>query len=69
MIPSSCESPLIPKNSLAWADSSSLSLDSPLFVTWNIKSRSDEEYRLRGCIGNFEALELGEGLKDYAAIR
>ncbi|GAA6060499.1 hypothetical protein JCM10212_007130 [Sporobolomyces blumeae] len=40
----------------------------PLFVTWNIKSRADGEYRLRGCIGNFEAMPLGEGLADYAAI-
>ncbi|GAA5902382.1 hypothetical protein JCM5296_003126 [Sporobolomyces johnsonii] len=44
------------------------SLEFPLFVTWNIKSRADGEYRLRGCIGNFEALPLGEGLTDYAAI-
>ncbi|GAA5915107.1 uncharacterized protein JCM6883_003274 [Sporobolomyces salmoneus] len=44
------------------------SLEFPLFVTWNIKSRSDGEYRLRGCIGNFEAMPLRDGLKDYAAI-
>ncbi|GAA5994982.1 hypothetical protein JCM5350_001076 [Sporobolomyces pararoseus] len=44
------------------------SLEFPLFVTWNIRSRSDGEYRLRGCIGNFEAMPLREGLKDYAAI-
>ncbi|BGP48256.1 hypothetical protein JCM10450v2_004128 [Rhodotorula kratochvilovae] len=40
----------------------------PLFVTWNIKSRSDGEPHLRGCIGNFEALPLGEGLAEYAKI-
>ncbi|GAA6022763.1 hypothetical protein JCM11491_005572 [Sporobolomyces phaffii] len=44
------------------------SLEFPLFVTWNIKSRSDGEYRLRGCIGNFEAMPLQQGLSDYAAI-
>ncbi|GAA6006921.1 hypothetical protein JCM10207_009139 [Rhodosporidiobolus poonsookiae] len=38
----------------------------PLFVTWNLRSRSDGEYRLRGCIGNFGALPLGEGLREYA---
>ncbi|GEM09811.1 AMMECR1 domain containing protein [Rhodotorula toruloides] len=40
----------------------------PLFVTWNIKSRNGGAPRLRGCIGNFEALPLGEGLADYAKI-
>ncbi|GAA5820090.1 hypothetical protein JCM11251_005478 [Rhodosporidiobolus azoricus] len=40
----------------------------PLFVTWNIKSRSDGHHRLRGCIGNFEAQPLGEGLREYAHI-
>ncbi|GAA6058189.1 hypothetical protein JCM3770_004087 [Rhodotorula araucariae] len=40
----------------------------PLFVTWNIKPRSGGEPRLRGCIGNFEALPLGEGLAQYAKI-
>jgi hypothetical protein len=39
--------------------------DSPLFVTWNVVSKSGER-RLRGCIGTFEAQELGEGLKSYA---
>ncbi|GAA6040222.1 hypothetical protein JCM8097_004191 [Rhodosporidiobolus ruineniae] len=38
----------------------------PLFVTWNIQSRSSGEYRLRGCIGNFGALRLGDGLSEYA---
>ncbi|KAF2026829.1 hypothetical protein EK21DRAFT_73354 [Setomelanomma holmii] len=44
---------------------SSNSNDSPLFVTWNTVTRS-EERRLRGCIGTFEAQELDEGLKSYA---
>lgn len=40
----------------------------PLFVTWNVLSRSD--YRsLRGCIGTFEAQELEHGLKSYALTR
>ncbi|KAH4065472.1 hypothetical protein HBI81_113300 [Parastagonospora nodorum] len=39
--------------------------DSPLFVTWNTVTKSGEK-RLRGCIGTFEAQELGEGLKNYA---
>jgi hypothetical protein len=39
--------------------------DSPLFVTWNTNTKSGEK-RLRGCIGTFEAQELGEGLKSYA---
>ncbi|GAA5845532.1 hypothetical protein JCM9279_003068 [Rhodotorula babjevae] len=38
----------------------------PLFVTWNIKPRSGGEPRLRGCIGNFGALRLGDGLAEYA---
>lgn len=42
---------------------------SPLFVTWNIVSRTTGSARLRGCIGNFEASPIGAGLKDYAAIR
>lgn len=37
----------------------------PLFVTWNILSRSGNK-SLRGCIGTFEALPLEEGLKIYA---
>ncbi|GAA5983661.1 hypothetical protein JCM11641_000925 [Rhodosporidiobolus odoratus] len=40
----------------------------PLFVTWNLRSRSSGDYRLRGCIGNFEAQALGQGLSDYAVI-
>ncbi|KPV74624.1 uncharacterized protein RHOBADRAFT_53592 [Rhodotorula graminis WP1] len=38
----------------------------PLFVTWNVRSRSGGEPRLRGCIGNFGALRLGDGLAEYA---
>ncbi|KAG9303283.1 hypothetical protein G9A89_013609 [Geosiphon pyriformis] len=36
----------------------------PLFVTWNIINHGNT--RLRGCIGNFEALPLHSGLKEYA---
>ncbi|KAL1924701.1 uncharacterized protein VTP21DRAFT_4355 [Calcarisporiella thermophila] len=36
----------------------------PLFVTWNISKNG--QTRLRGCIGNFDALPLHEGLKQYA---
>ncbi|KDE08884.1 hypothetical protein MVLG_00981 [Microbotryum lychnidis-dioicae p1A1 Lamole] len=43
-------------------------LQYPLFVTWNIKSRSSDTTRLRGCIGNFEPMKIGTGLRDYAAI-
>jgi hypothetical protein len=40
--------------------------ESPLFVTWNtIKVGGNH---LRGCIGTFTAMELSEGLKDYALI-
>ncbi|CAA7259476.1 unnamed protein product [Cyclocybe aegerita] len=38
----------------------------PLFVTWNIENGDD--WRLRGCIGNFEPMPLHEGLADYALI-
>jgi hypothetical protein len=38
--------------------------ESPLFVTWNTVYGSST--RLRGCIGTFEAHELGEGLRSYA---
>jgi AMMECR1 domain-containing protein len=41
---------------------------SPLFVTWN-KRAADGEYRLRGCIGNFNPMPLHEGLQKYALIR
>ncbi|KNC98390.1 uncharacterized protein SPPG_06096 [Spizellomyces punctatus DAOM BR117] len=37
----------------------------PLFVTWNT-IQEDGSHRLRGCIGNFDALPLHSGLKEYA---
>lgn len=42
---------------------------SPLFVTWNKASRRGGEYRLRGCIGTFEARNLHTSLREYALIR
>ncbi|KAK0206207.1 AMMECR1 domain-containing protein [Desarmillaria ectypa] len=39
----------------------------PLFVTWNIR-RPGRHPRLRGCIGNFEAMPLHDGLAEYALI-
>ena len=38
----------------------------PLFVTWNTISPRSGSKSLRGCIGTFEAQELGAGLKGYA---
>ncbi|KWU47203.1 hypothetical protein RHOSPDRAFT_31346 [Rhodotorula sp. JG-1b] len=38
----------------------------PLFVTWNIRPRNGGAPRLRGCIGNFGALRLADGLAEYA---
>ena len=38
----------------------------PLFVTWNTISARSGHKSLRGCIGTFEAQELGAGLRDYA---
>ncbi|KAG4093332.1 AMMECR1 domain-containing protein [Neocallimastix lanati (nom. inval.)] len=38
----------------------------PLFVTWDLII-GGEEY-LRGCIGNFKAMEVHQGLKRYALI-
>ena len=38
----------------------------PLFVTWNTVSARSGHKSLRGCIGTFEAQELGAGLRDYA---
>lgn len=35
-------------------------------MTWNILQPPRQEYQLRGCIGNFEAQPLGEGLASYA---
>lgn len=42
----------------------------PLFVTWNIVSRTSPSLppRLRGCIGTFEPHPLSEGLSEYASI-
>lgn len=40
---------------------------SPLFVTWNIAAY--DEKHLRGCIGNFNAMPLRRGLKEYALTR
>jgi len=41
----------------------------PLFVTWNtMSSKPGGTSRLRGCIGNFEPMALGDGLRDYAII-
>ncbi|PIA14338.1 AMMECR1-domain-containing protein [Coemansia reversa NRRL 1564] len=45
----------------------------PLFVTWSKKhgnhSRdNDDDEQLRGCIGNFAAMKLGTGLREYALI-
>ena len=38
---------------------------SPLFVTWKI----GKDKRLRGCIGTFTALNLHDGLREYAISR
>jgi len=38
----------------------------PLFVSWHADQGAQQ--RLRGCIGNFEALPLHSGLKQYAII-
>lgn len=41
----------------------------PLFVTWNTRSsRPGRSPHLRGCIGNFEALPLHEGIAEYALV-
>ncbi|KAL0580923.1 hypothetical protein V5O48_001117 [Marasmius crinis-equi] len=41
----------------------------PLFVTWNTRpSRPGRSPRLRGCIGNFDAQPLHEGLAEYALV-
>lgn len=39
----------------------------PLFVTWRTV-RLGRSPKLRGCIGNFDAMPLHEGLADYALI-
>ncbi|KAI0091910.1 alport syndrome [Irpex rosettiformis] len=39
----------------------------PLFVTWSTRSsRPGRASRLRGCIGNFQAMPLREGIAEYA---
>lgn len=38
----------------------------PLFVTWNTVSERTGNKSLRGCIGTFDAVNLGSGLKSYA---
>ncbi|KAF9355043.1 AMME chromosomal region protein 1-like [Mortierella sp. AD094] len=38
----------------------------PLFVTWNTSEGRGTELILRGCIGNFGAMPLHSGLKEYA---
>ncbi|TEB35546.1 alport syndrome [Coprinellus micaceus] len=41
----------------------------PLFVTWNTRSsRPGRAPHLRGCIGNFSAMPLHDGLAEYALI-
>ncbi|GMG21948.1 unnamed protein product [Ambrosiozyma monospora] len=40
----------------------------PLFVTWNIQDKSEDEKELRGCIGNFGDLKLPAGVEEYALI-
>jgi AMMECR1 domain-containing protein len=44
---------------------------SALFVTWNTidPSRPNSRPRLRGCIGDFNAMPLADGLREYALIR
>ncbi|KAJ2103906.1 AMME chromosomal region protein 1-like [Coemansia sp. S142-1] len=39
-------------------------LEYPLFVTWNKSGRGKD--KLRGCIGNFSAMRLDSGLREYA---
>jgi len=40
----------------------------PLFVTWKKRHSVSSEWRLRGCIGTFNAKELKSGLREYASI-
>ena len=49
------------------------SIESPLFVTWNILSVRQStgkpiESELRGCIGNFSNLKLPEYVEEYALV-
>jgi AMMECR1 domain-containing protein len=41
-------------------------LFSPLFVTW--EKLNGGEWRLRGCIGNFEPMPIHEGIAEYALV-
>lgn len=45
-----------------------VTINSPLFVTWNIIDTKTEEHELRGCIGNFSNLKLPEYVKKYSLI-
>jgi uncharacterized protein (TIGR00296 family) len=38
----------------------------PLFVTWNIYNHRTGNRILRGCIGTFSAVNLADGLKEFA---
>ncbi|KAF9561369.1 AMME syndrome candidate protein 1 protein [Mortierella alpina] len=38
----------------------------PLFVTWSTTEKNEADLILRGCIGNFGAMPLHSGLKEYA---
>lgn len=49
----------------SYASRLSLTKSYPMFVTWNLVSRSGHK-SLRGCIGTFEALPLEQGLEQYA---
>jgi AMME syndrome candidate gene 1 protein len=49
----------------SYASRLSITESYPLFVTWNVLSRSGHK-SLRGCIGTFEALPLASGLSTYA---
>ena len=43
----------------------------PLFLTWNTNYGnciSDNDFRLRGCIGTFNQIDLKSGLKNYSLI-
>lgn len=46
--------------------SSGAARESPMFVTWNITSRTSGSKNLRGCIGTFEKQPLEDGLRTYA---
>mmetsp|Transcript_1152 Transcript_1152/g.1363 ORF Transcript_1152/g.1363 Transcript_1152/m.1363 type:complete len:201 (+) Transcript_1152:160-762(+) len=44
------------------------SVKAPLFITWSKKEDGEEEFTLRGCIGNFQDLDLHKGIREYALI-